>query len=108
MTDKTLSLISLCRKAGRLRIGFDPVTEAVCAGEVCLVLTASDFSEGSARRLDRRLSDAGFPPGDKLALSATMEQLAAVCGKTAGVLAVADSGFAAGIRKLICAENKEE
>ena len=46
MTDKTLSLISLCRKAGRLRIGFDPVTEAVCAGEVCLVLTASDFGCG--------------------------------------------------------------
>ncbi len=42
--NKLMGLLSLCRKAGKLRIGSQPVKEAVEAGEAKLVLYAADFS----------------------------------------------------------------
>ena len=37
-----------------------------------------------------------------------MQEFARVCGKQAGVVAVADEGFAAGMEKLLCDQTKEE
>ena len=50
--NRLLGLLSLCRKAGRLRIGFEPVKDAVEAGEDRLVLYAADFSPRSRERKD--------------------------------------------------------
>jgi len=98
--DKLLGLLSLCRKAGKLRIGFEPVREAAEAGEARLVLYASDFSPRSRERMERALVRCGGPPG-RTAEGLSMDDLSQVCGKLAGVAAVADDGFAAGIKKLM-------
>ena len=101
MNERITGLLSLCRKAGRLRIGFEPVRDAAAAGEARLVLYAADFSPRSRERMERRLAQSGAPP-EQRTLAQTMEELSRVCGKRAGVLAVADEGFAAGLRKLMC------
>lgn len=88
--DALLSAISLCRKAGALTVGFDPVKDAVFAGRAALVLLAADLSQGSARRM-RQLCE-GLVPCSPLPL--TMEQLSAVTRKPAGVLAVTDENLA--------------
>lgn len=105
--NKLMGLLSLCRKAGRLRIGFEPVKDAVEAGEARLVLYTADFSPKSRERMEQFLQRAGKPPG-RQAADLTMFDFSRVCGKLAGVAAVADDGFAAGIEKMLCDQTKEE
>lgn len=107
MMDKTLSLISLSRKAGKLKMGSDPCLEAVASGQARLVLYASDLSPRTKLRLEDACSSSADPP-PRLALELDMFQLSQVCGKRTGVLAILDDGFARGLRTLICPENKEE
>ena len=78
-----MGMLSLCRKAGKLRIGFE------------------------RRRMENALAQCGAPPGSRT-VEATMQEFARVCGKQAGVVAVADEGFAAGMEKLLCDQTKEE
>ena len=95
--NKLMGLLSLCRKAGKLRIGSQPVKEAVEAGEV---LYAADFSPRSRGRMELILEQSGVPP-KVYQTGLTMFDLSQVCGKLAGVVAVAGSGFAAGMEKLM-------
>lgn len=98
--NKLMGLLSLCRKAGKLKIGFEPVREAAEAGEAQLVLYAADFSPRSRERMERALAEGADPP-EELVTGFSMEELAQVCGKLAGVVAVIDDGFAAGMKKRI-------
>ena len=41
---KIINLLTICRKAGKLVIGFDAVKEAVYGGNASCVITASDIS----------------------------------------------------------------
>ena len=44
--NKLLGALSLCRKAGKLTMGFDPVAESAAKGKAALVLLAADLSAG--------------------------------------------------------------
>lgn len=101
--NKLLGLLSLCRKAGKLKIGFEPVKEAAEMGEARLVLYAADFSPRSRERMERALEGSADPP-EQAGIGFSMEDLAQVCGKLAGVVAVIDDGFAAGMKKLMCSD----
>ena len=50
MKDKVLSLLSLAKKAGRIGSGETAVLDAIRGGDACLVLIASDASEGTAKK----------------------------------------------------------
>lgn len=102
-----MGMLSLCRKAGRLRIGAQPVKESAEKGEARLVLFAADFSPKSRERMERALAKSGDPPGSRT-VGAAMTDLAQVCGKQAGVVAITDEGFATGILRLLCDQTKEE
>lgn len=104
---KWMGMLSLCRKAGKLRIGFSPARDSIEAGEARLVLFASDFSPRSRERMEKALAKSGDPPGRRT-VEAGMAELAKVCGKQAGVVAVTDEGFAAGLTRLLCDQTKEE
>ena len=41
---KLMDLLTICRKAGQLELGFDPMKEALSAGKAKAVITASDLS----------------------------------------------------------------
>ena len=49
MPDKISGSLGLCRKAGKLLMGFDTVIEAIQKGEAVLVLLAKDCSDARAR-----------------------------------------------------------
>lgn len=101
--NRLLGLLSLCRKAGKLKIGFEPVKEAAEAGEARLILYAADFSPRSRQRMEQALAQSGAPP-ERADTDLSMFDLSQVCGKLAGVVAVADDGFAAGMKKLMCSD----
>ena len=100
MSDKTLGLLGIARRAGRLSLGHDAAKNAILAGKARLCLISADASE----RLERefcRMAGAGekFPIRR---VRYTMEQLDHAIGVRAGVLTVDDGGFA---EKLLIGED---
>ena len=92
MADQNLMLgaLGLCRKAGKLVMGFDAVAESVMKGKAVLVLTAQDISPRTARKTRE------FCEGilDVQSMPLTQEQLCAVTHKPVGVYAVTDENLA--------------
>lgn len=91
MSEHFFSTLSLCMRAKKLAFGFDTVKEAVKAGSVSLLLTASDLSEKTVKEVRFLAQQHGvrYFPLDK-----TQEELRAVIGKLTGVLGITDEGLA--------------
>ncbi|MEM1484676.1 50S ribosomal protein L7 [Oscillospiraceae bacterium PP1C4] len=98
MNDKLFSAISLCRKAGKLKMGSDVVKEEVLDGSAALVLLTNDLVERSERQT-RFVCENNRTKVRSLPYS--MEQLWPITGKKYGILAVCDSGFAKMIEGLL-------
>ncbi len=98
MNDRLLSAISLCRKAGKLKMGSDAVKEEVVDGSAALVLLANDL----ASRSDKQIRFICEHNKTKVrTLPYPMEELWQVTGKKYGILAVCDKGFAKMIENLL-------
>ena len=94
-TDKSGTL-SICRKAGKLKMGMDTAKSACETGEAKAVFTASDLSEKSLKEMRFY----GAKNGVKVyRLGMTMEQIALALGKKTGIIAVTDAGFEKSIAK---------
>ena len=100
---KTLGLLSLCRRAGKLCTGMEAVLEKAGRGEAALILLAEDLSLRSAERLRNRLP-VEIPVRS---LPCTMQTLSAVTGKAAGIMAVCDENFACGIRAMLSDDEED-
>ncbi len=103
MTDKTLSLLGLSRRAGKLEAGFDAAVLAARAGKAALLVAAKDISEKTFKNLCYEGGRAGVPVRR---LKADMAAAGKACGVKAGVLAVTDEGFAGAVCKEL--EKEEE
>lgn len=104
--NKMLGLLSLSRKAGKLKVGFEPAVEAALAGEAALILLSSDLSEKSEKRLGvklRFLEDG--PP--VLRLPFTMEELSHITKRLTGICTVTDVGFSGGLRALMTDDEED-
>ncbi len=77
---------SMCRKAGKLAMGYDPVVEAVMAGKTSRIYLASDISPKTAQRLRYATEDLA----EVLPLPLTQDELADVTRKRVAVYAVTD------------------
>ena len=107
MTNRVMGMISLCRKAGKLKTGFDAVKEVVQKDEAKLVLYASDLSAKTRDAMEWQAQQAYSPPAC-IQVPMTMEELSAVCGKRTGILAITDCGLAQAVGKLLRQSNEEE
>ena len=94
--DKLLSLMGLCRRAGKLSVGHDAVFDAVRKGRAKAVILTSDASPRHARELEV----ASFP-GRAITAAFTMEQAGLATGKRSCVFSVDDEGFANAIEKTL-------
>ncbi|MEG2931234.1 MAG: hypothetical protein RR825_05560 [Ruthenibacterium sp.] len=85
-------------------MGYDAVKESVMKGKARLVLCASDLSEGNTMRAKR------FCEGlaDCVGITATQEELLAICKKPTGIFAVTDPELAKLCRKSIAAKTAAE
>jgi ribosomal protein L7Ae-like RNA K-turn-binding protein len=82
--------ISLCRKAGKLTMGYDAVEEAVVKGKAWLVLTAADASAKTVNRLKANIGDLV----DVLPMPLEQNRLASISRKPVAVYAVLDRNLA--------------
>ena len=91
--DKLLSLLGMCRRAGRLQWGHDACLESVKREKAKLCFFAADASE----RLQREFRFAAERAGGVMPIlytSYTMQQIKDATGYYAGVLSTEDEGFA--------------
>ena len=97
--DKISGMLGLCRKAGKLVLGFDITVDAIVKKNARLVLLAKDASPRTAREINKAAQEASLPAR---VLPLTMDEIGYAIAKRAGVLAVCDSGFANRIDELLC------
>ena len=105
MNDRLLSFLGLCRRAGKLVIGNDPLRETVEEGKAFLVLAASDISENTLKKINTAVSEGKVP---FYKVDRTKDEISFSLGKTCACLAVIDKGFADRLLELIKAEQKKE
>ena len=103
--DKVLSLLGLARRAGRLEAGFDACRESARAGKAALLVAAGDVSEKTFKNLRYEAQRAGI---EAVRLQTAMEELGRACGVRAGVVAVADKGFAWALLKELQQTEREQ
>jgi ribosomal protein L7Ae-like RNA K-turn-binding protein len=94
---KLLSMLGLCRKAGKLKSGFDQCGEALREGLVSLVVLAENLSPKTKK--EARFLAAKHKAG-VVEAAVSIDDIDSKTGRRAGVLAVTDKGFAAVIEEL--------
>ncbi len=104
MNDRLLSLLGICRKAGKMAIGFDPAVDCIETDKTKLVLAASDISANTAKKLKAVAETKGV---DFIYIKRTKEELSFGLGKTCALVAITDSGFEKKLRELILSECNE-
>lgn len=97
---KILSLLGMAKKAGKTVCGTDMTVESIRknASSVKVVITASDSSDGTVKRI---VNTASYYGVDVIPLAVTKEKLGHLlgCGAELSVVGVKDSGFAAAVKK---------
>ncbi len=96
--ERILGFLGLCRKAGKLEMGFDVCGEALKKGEAELILLAKDCSERTSGGAKRAAEEAGC---EIRTLPFNMDEISFAVAKRAGVFAVCDSGFAKKFKELL-------
>ncbi len=94
--NKTLSLLGICRKAGKLSVGHDMVFQSVRKGKARLIVLTKDASPRHLRELEA----ADFN-GKVITLEDTSDTVGASIGKRCCIYAVEDEGFAKAIEKTV-------
>ena len=97
-------LLTICRKAGRLVMGFDPMKDALAGGKACAVIVASDISPKTEKEV-RFFSGRKEIPVAKTSL--TLNDIYFALGKKAGIITICDKGFAEKAMAL-CTENTND
>ncbi len=93
---KQQNSITLCKRAGKLVVGFDLVKSAMQLGEAELVVIASDISPKTKKEVLFFAENYEYEVVDT---ELTMDEIWYSIGKRAGVLAISDAGLAAGYQK---------
>lgn len=88
--NKVLQLLSLCRRAGKLILGFDAVKDSLQQGKAKWIVLSSDLSEHTKKEI-RYLSEQYETP--LLVIEATLDDLWNQLGKRVGVFSVIDQAL---------------
>lgn len=88
--NKTLGLLTICKKAGKLIMGMDSVKDACNSYKAACVLVTTDISEKSLKeaRFVCRNNDIVL-----LRLDVSMDDVWSSLGRKSAILAVCDGGF---------------
>lgn len=97
---RALSMLGLCKKAGRMTVGVPQVCDALREGKLHLVVYAAQAAENAIKRV---CDKAKFYETEALAVEATAEELGHAVGKSGAVAAVgvADAGFAKALKTIL-------
>jgi ribosomal protein L30E len=94
-----LNLLTICRKAGKLSMGFDSAAEAVVKRKARLIVLASDLSPKTEKEIRFTAGKASVPV---IKTEMSIDEINFGLGKKVGVLAVCDEGFSERLSQLVC------
>jgi len=89
-------MLSICRKAGKIALGFDPV-ESSLYKDAELVLFAKDASKKTIDRMQEKAEDCEVKT---IKIDLTQQELSTVLGKEVAVLAILQPGLAKQVKQL--------
>ncbi len=87
---KLTGLISICRKAGKMAMGFDPMLESLMSRKAKGVLTTEDISPKTYKEVCFHCQKHQIPV---CSMPLTQAQIAAATGRRSAVIAILDEGF---------------
>ena len=103
--DRTLNLLGIAKKAGMLAVGAHDVAFTVRMGTASLVLSASDASDGSARRAKL---NAEKHEVEYMAVPYTKFDFGNMAGRgSPGILAILDKGLAGSFSEKLNSQQKQ-
>lgn len=91
--EKTLSMLGLARRAGKLSMGHDMAEKALRSGKAELLIFAADSSERIYREFEHLISKKNIKVKVQKP-DITMNEIHFACGYKAGVITVDDMNFA--------------
>lgn len=98
--EKTLSMLGLARRAGRLSMGHDMAEKALLSGKAELLIFAADSSERIYKEFEHLISKKNIKVKVQKP-EITMNEIHFACGYKAGVITVDDMNFADRIVSLL-------
>ncbi len=99
MTDRLMSLLGLCRRAGKIVLGNDPVIDSINLKKAKLVIIAQDCSQHTSKGV---LTSAHRSNVKAHVIPYTKDDISLAVGKYTAVLSIIDDGFAKKAQTLIC------
>lgn len=102
---KLTGILSICRKAGRMAVGFDPMLEALRSGKVRGVVTVSDISPKTYKEVCYHCGSEGIPV---VRVPMTMLEFGAAIGRKAAVAGILDDGFFRKIQEICQTQTSQE
>lgn len=101
-TDKAINLLTICRRAGRMVMGFDSVKDGINNGSVLTVIVAMDISPKTLKEAAFITEQDGIP---LLYLHASMDDLWGALGKRVGIIGCTDKGFSKKLSAILIENN---
>lgn len=101
---KLTGILSICRKAGKMAVGFAPMKEALPTGKVSGVVTTADISPKTYKEVCYFCQKQGVPVQE---LPLDMQELGMAIGRKAACAAILDAGFYDRIHQL-CAQAAQQ
>lgn len=95
---RTINLLGICIRAGKVVKGFDSSVEAVKNGTAKCILTASDASPKTVKEVGYYCGRYGVK---HLAADVSKFDIGRLCGKETAVIAVTDQGFSDGFERIL-------
>ncbi len=89
--NKTLGLLTICKKAGKLVMGMDPVKDSCNNFKAICVLVTTDISDKSLKEAKFVCRNNQLP---LLKLDVDMDEVWGSLGRKSAIMAVCDEGFA--------------
>ena len=89
--DKQLQMLALCRRAGKLVMGFEAVKQSAVNAQAFLLAVSSEVSPKTRKEVEYIKQKYHLP---MLTISATLDDLWYILGKRSGVFSVTDQSLA--------------
>lgn len=101
---KLTGLLSICRKAGKMAMGFDPMLEALAGRKASGVITTEDISPKTYKEVCFHCGKKQIPV---CPVPLTQAEIGAATGRNSAVIAILDKGFFDRIQTL-CAQEMQQ
>lgn len=98
MNDRILSLLGICKRAGKLITGADTTIDSIRKSKAKLVIFANDFSKSSKKSVQTAADECNVKT---LTMNRSKEEIGFALGKICGVMTTEDKGFADKLEQLI-------